>query len=371
MWLDTAYMAEVSIKVFIVIWIRITMNRMGLTVLVGGQYGSEGKGKISGYLAREFQMAIRTGGPNAGHSLEYGGKIYAMRSVPCAFVNPSCLLGIGAGAVIDIDVLKKEIETTSLRPGRLIIDPHVGVIEQRHRSAEEELGKRIGSTKEGVGAAMSDRVLRKEDFKMVRDYPELKEWLGDVSGRANDIIDKGGNVFLEGTQGFGLSLYGGPFPFTTSRDTTPAAFCSEAGLSPRLVNQIIMVIRTFPIRVGGNSGPMNSEMTWEEVERRMGASIDEREKITTVTKRLRRVSEFDYSEVARAAMVMRPTQVAVNFVDYINLKDHGKRKFDDLSDESKKFISKVEEETKTPVTLIGTGPMSADIIDLRKEKLGI
>ena len=340
---------------------------MGLTILVGGQYGSEGKGKISGYIAKEFQMAIRTGGPNAGHSLEYGGKIYAMRSVPCAFVNPTCLLGIGAGAVMDSEVLKREIEMTSLTPKRLIIDPHVGMIEQKHKLAEEELGKRIGSTMEGVGAAMSDRVLRKEDFKLAKDYPELQKYLGDVAGKANDVIDDGGNVFLEGTQGFGLSLYNGPFPFTTSRDTTPAAFCSEAGLSPRLVDQIIMVIRTFPIRVGGNSGPMKREITWTDIEKRRGGEIDNREKITTVTKRLRRVAEFDFDEIARAAKIMRPTQIAVNFIDYINIKDHGKKKFADLSGESKEFITKVENITGTPVTLIGTGPTNDDMIDLRKK----
>ncbi len=342
---------------------------MGVTVLIGGQYGSEGKGKISRYLADEFQMAIRTGGPNAGHSFEYGGKFYQMRSIPCAFVNPKCLLGIGAGAVVDIDLLKTEIESYKIEPGRLIVDPQAGVIEERHRSSEEDLGKRIGSTKEGVGAAMADRVLRKSDFKLVRDSPQMKEWIGDVATAANDTVDKGGNVFIEGTQGLGLSLYHGFYPFVTGRDTTPSAFCSEAGLSPMLVDQIIMVVRTWPIRVGGNSGPLNGETTWEKVEKLRGAQIETREKMTTVTKRLRRVAQLNEAELQRATKLIRPTQIALNFVDYLDAEDSGKVDLKDLGRKSRDFVARIEKVTKVPVTLIGTGPNNADIIDLRSEKL--
>jgi adenylosuccinate synthase len=96
---------------------------MSVTVLVGGQFGSEGKGKIAGYLASECDVSIRTGGPNAGHSVEQDGKFYKLQSVPCAFINPQCLLCIGAGGIIDISILEREIKECGLSPERLVIDP--------------------------------------------------------------------------------------------------------------------------------------------------------------------------------------------------------------------------------------------------------
>lgn len=339
---------------------------MGITVVVGGQYGSEGKGKVAAHLAKEFKMSIRTGGPNAGHTIRDNGHLYKMRSVPCAFINPECVLGIGAGAVFAPEILLEEIRACGIRKGQLYVDPNAAIIEERHRIAEGELMKRISSTAEGVGTATSEKALRAEQLKTASSISALREWLGDVAGIANEIIDSGRNVFLEGTQGFWLSLHHGRYPYVTSRDTTPGCLCSDAGLSPRLVDEIIMVVRTWPIRVGGPSGPFaEAETTWEVVEKESGSKTAIRE-FTTVTNRLRRVARFSMEEIKRAAMIMRPTQIALNHVDQLNSEDKGKTAFKDLSRKSKQFISDIEAETGVRVSLIGTGERARDIIDIRE-----
>src|SRR5262245_40267681 len=133
---------------------------MGVTAIVGGQFGSEGKGKIAAYLAPEMTISIRTGGPNAGHTVEHRGSFYKLQSVPCAFVHHACLLAIGAGAVIDEQILRAEISCIGLDPRRLVIDRCSVAIRGGHRLAEQELVGRIGSTGKGVGAALAGKVLR-------------------------------------------------------------------------------------------------------------------------------------------------------------------------------------------------------------------
>jgi hypothetical protein len=127
---------------------------LAVTVIVGGQFGSEGKGKIAAYLAPEIAMAIRTGGPNAGHTIEHEGDFCKLQSVPCAFINPSCTLALGAGAVIDESVLQAEINRLALAPSRLVIDP------QAHNST--------GSLVRRAGASEKNRINRKRRWRRLR-----------------------------------------------------------------------------------------------------------------------------------------------------------------------------------------------------------
>lgn len=343
------------------------MPKRNVTVIVGGQYGSEGKGKVVGYLAPEFKMFVRTGGPNAGHTVEFNRKFYKLRTIPCGFVNKQALLGIGAGAVVDLEVLKEEIQLCTLEPGRLIISPKVGVITKKHIESERFLKDRIGSTGTGVGAAMADRIRRKPTFHLLKDIAEMKPFLGDVAGTANKLIDSGENVLIEGTQGFGLSLYHGFYPYVTGRDTSAASFCSEVGIAPSLVKDVILVIRPYPIRVGGNSGPLTNEISWETLTKEAKAPSLILEK-TTVTKRIRRVGRFNLELVKRAVMINRPTQIAINFMDYLDYANRGKQRYEELTEKTKAFINMIEKETHVPVTLLGTGPLNKDMIDLRAEK---
>src|SRR5207302_4496889 len=126
----------------------------------------------------------------------------------------------------------------------------------------------------GTGAALVHRMLRSGDVRLVKDSLKLasRVRVESVAPLLHGHLDRGGDVFVEGTQGFVLSLLHGPeYPYVTARDTTAAGFAMEVGLSPRQVDEIIMVVRTFPIRVGGRSGPLNGETTWEEVQQVSGA----------------------------------------------------------------------------------------------------
>lgn len=330
-----------------------------VTVVIGGQFGSEAKGKVISFLADEFDIAVRTGSPNAGHTVFRGKEMYRLQQIPATFANEKCVLCIGAGALIDPDILRKEVESTGTKD-RIFIDPYAGIIEEKHLLQESDLVQKIGSTGKGCGAALADRIWRK-DFKLAKDV--LKDFqIADIAGILNQGIDDGKNVLVEGTQGFGLSLYHGTYPFVTSRDTTAANFLAEAGISPRFVDEILLVIRTYPIRVAGNSGPLPNEITWKELSHRIGKEIEE---TTTVTRKVRRVAAFDMGIVKKAILVNRPTQIALQFLNYLFPKDEGKNSWDSLSPEVKAYIEDLERDLEVPITLIGTGESNDAMIDRR------
>jgi adenylosuccinate synthase len=346
-----------------------------VTVVVGGQYGSEAKGKVCDWLAAETLHAVRTGGPNAGHTVVTDAGIeYKLQQVPATFLNPDCKLYIGAGGFIDPVILAREVALTDCRE-RLVVDPLSGIIEPRHAKDPETLDRmtRIGGVGKGGGAALLDRIDRVDgdhdgdDFKMARDYFGDEYQQASVSELIYQANGRGEAVLLEGTQGFGLSLLHGPYPFTTHRDTTAAAFCSEAGVSPLAVKEIILVVRTYPIRVAGNSGPLANEISWEELSERVGKPVVE---MTTVTKKIRRVAEFDLELVQRACLVNQPTQIALTFLDYLFPEDAGKSDWDSLSQPAREHVLGLEQELGVPVTLIGTGPRHSEMVD-RRADLGL
>ena len=125
--------------------------------------------------------------------------------------------------------------------------------------------------------------MRRESLRFADNEEALKPFINaSLDCVLSSALDRGERVVVEGTQGFGLSVYYGTYPYTTSRDTTAAGALSEAGLSPRDVDCIALVLRAFPIRVSGSSGPMPREITWREVQRRSRANVDLTE-YTTVT----------------------------------------------------------------------------------------
>lgn len=341
-----------------------------VTVIVGGQFGGEGKGKITSYLALrdDIDYVVRCGGPNSGHTVDHKGKRFVLRLVPAGVINPKTRLLIAPGAIIQPELLFEEIKLCNLDPTRLGIDFKTGIITGKESIEEKELylQQRIGSTLSGMGKGVAKRVLRSEDFKQAKDIPELKRFLTDVSQEINAGLENDKSVVVEGTQGFGLSLYHSPYyPYATSRDTTASAFLSEVGISPRLVKDIVMVVRTFPIRVGGNSGPLSNEISWEELQRRSGYphSIQE---FTSVTKRLRRIGEFDLELVKKAAIINRPTQIALLGTDYIGFKNKSVINYEQISESVRKLIDKIEQETDVEVALIGTGPTNEELIDRKR-----
>ncbi len=188
----------------------------------------------------------------------------------------------------------------------------------------------------------------------------------------DDSFRRGEKVFLEGTQGSGLSLHHGEYPYVTSRETSVSGCLAEAGIAPSRVRRIIMLIRSYPIRVGGKeeSGPMGIKISWAEVARRSGQSASRLRKAerTSTTNRLRRVAEFNWSLLRRAASLNGPTDIALSFADYISKENEQARRFEQLTDETIEFIEEIERVANAPVSLVVTRFKHSErsIIDRRK-----
>ncbi|MFP4424673.1 MAG: adenylosuccinate synthetase [Candidatus Woesearchaeota archaeon] len=334
--------------------------------LVGLQWGSEGKGKIASYLSCEYNAMVRSGGPQAGHTFYKDGERLVNRQLPCGLNN---LLYIASNSLINLDVLVEELVRYELYPDRVMVDNHAMVIRDEHREKEQELSRLISSTGEGVGSAQVAKLMREGrlfDSYAIED-PELYLYCGDTVEMIHRQISLGHNILIEGTQGFGLSLNHGTYPYVTSRDVTASSLLSDAGIPPDYHTGTIGVLRTYPIRVAGNSGPTESEeISWEEIARRSGYSHVPSE-YTTVTGRLRRVFEQNIDELKRAVMVNRPSQLALTFIDYVNYEDYGKVDIGSLSGKSRSYIDWIEDELEVPVTFVGTGEES--IIDLREGRV--
>jgi adenylosuccinate synthase len=185
----------------------------------------------------------------------------------------------------------------------------------------------------------------------------LKPYLADTVTEINDGIDAGKQVLLEGTQGFMLSLYHGTYPYVTSRDTGAAAICSEAGVGPTRVDNVLIVYKSFITRVG--AGPLPGEISMEEAKKRGWFET------AAGTGRNRRSAPFDFDLARKNAKINGATQAAVTKLDCMFPECRSVQKYDELSKDAKKFIEEIEKRTEVPVVLIGTGPEALDIIDRR------
>ncbi|KZX15349.1 adenylosuccinate synthetase [Methanobrevibacter cuticularis] len=338
---------------------------MTCNILVGGAWGDEGKGKCITYLCDKDRPKIvaRAGvGPNAGHSVEFNGEKYGLRLTPSGFVNRDAKLLIGAGVLVDPEVFFHELEYLDKYDikSRSYIDYRCSMIDSEHKQRDqgsEHLFKKIGSTGTGCGPANSDRVLR--TAKMAKDISELEKYLADVPLEVNTVIDNGEDVFIEGSQGFGLSLYYGTYPFVTSKDTTASTFAADVGVGPTKIDDVIIVFKSYITRVG--EGPFTTEMSQEKAEE-MGI-----EEYGTVTGRRRRVGLFDMDLAKESCMINGATQIALTCIDRLYPECERTQDYSTLSGEIKRFIDEIETETGVPVTIVSTGPDLKDTIDLREE----
>lgn len=330
---------------------------MPVTVIVGGQFGSEGKGKVAHFLAREMgaSVAIRVGGPNSGHTVisEKGPVIF--KQLPTASILPGVQCVLPAGSYLFPSILLEEIQTSDIDPARIFIDPNAIVITNDHLQEERssDLKSVIGSTLSGTGAAVSARINRLGNVKLAQDEKSLNSFIKPVTPFLRDQLNKNERIIIEGTQGFGLSvLHSRDYPYVTSRDTTAAGFVAEAGLSPLDVDDIVLVIRAFPIRVAGNSGPLPNEFSWEELTDESGAELPLIE-YTSVTRAKRRVARFDPEIVKQAIMYNYPTRIVLNHLDYIDVRNP-----DSLNQNSKSFsfLRRLEGEIGHRIAYAGLGP---------------
>lgn len=338
---------------------------MPIDMVVGGQFGSEGKGKVALELKRrraDYAYVVRPGGTNSGHTgYDRGGQRMVLRQLPAAAIDGDVAVIFPAGSYVDPDLLLKEIELTGIAPGLVHMDRRAQLIRPEHRDAEAHSGllSSIGSTGSGTGAAVMSRLARYGRGSIpgmpVEEHAALQPFICDVAGLLDDALSRGRGVLLEGTQGFGLSvLHGDSWPKATARDTTAAGFLSEAGLPPRKVRDVVMVLRALPIRVAGDSGPLLGETDWAAVGRASDAQDDMTE-YTSVTNRVRRVGCFDAAVVRRAIAANDPSLVVLNHLDHV---DAAVRGTEPLTDRTRRFVDEVERGIGRRVEMVGTGPQS-------------
>jgi len=329
------------------------------TVVVGGFFGDEGKGKIISYLAIKDnpKIIVRGGaGPNAGHTIHDGEKIYKVRMLPSGFLNKNAKVMIGPGVVVNPDVLLKEIQDFGVS-GRAFLDKHCGIIEEKHLTSDSkgELKEKIGSTGSGTGPANADRAMRV--LKLAKDVDVLKSLIADVPEEINSALSSNENVLVEGTQGTFLSLWHGTYPFVTSKDVTASGICADIGLGPKRVDEVMVVFKAYVTRVG--TGPLANELSLEEAQTKGWSEFG------TVTGRQRRAADFDFDLARRAIMLNSATQISITKLDVLFPACAGKTSYEQISTEAKSFIENIEAQLKTPVTIIGTGPAINDVIDRR------
>lgn len=342
-------------------------------VIVGGEYGSEGKGHIVSYLAREYELLVRVGGPNAGHKVFQDPEPYTHHQLPSGTLFSQAKLLIGPGAVLRVSALLKEIADCGVPRERLFIDPQAMIIEDKDITAEKKLVETIGSTGQGVGAATSRRILGRSDEKLrlARDVIELRPYTASpIREQLEEAYANSRKILIEGTQGTGLSLFHGDYPYVTSRDTTVAGLLSESGVAPRRVRKIVMVCRSYPIRVQSperaTSGDLH-EISWATVAERSGIPLKELQDLerTSTTNRKRRVGEFEWKLLRRAASLNGPTDIALTFADYLSIANTQARRFEQLTPETIRFTEEIEKVAGAPVSLISTRFHWRSIIDRR------
>lgn len=365
-----------------------------LIVVAGAQYGSEAKGHVVDQLSRpqvagDNVVVVRVAGPNAGHTV-YGqcpsdckpdaahmsgdlwiGHPWRLRSVPVGAVsNPRADLVIAAGSEIDYDVLMSETVALDAAgydvSSRMVIDDQATMLEPMHieREVEDKIQERLGSTAKGIGAARADRI-----WRYARTWGDH---IGKTVGNSVDTAEfmrnrlaQGATVIIEGTQGYGLGLHAGHYPQCTSSDCRAIDFLAMAGLSPWAPEVtefgVWLAARVRPIRVAGNSGPMKGETDW----RTLGLP----EEFTTVTKKVRRVGEWDADLVRQAVAAnggaptvrLALTMVDTVFPEVTNLNGVAWDIMDPdapLTEQLFDYVREIEGDVKAPVRMIATSPTS-------------
>src|SRR5438477_992839 len=282
--------------------------RVPATVVVGTQWGDEGKGKLTDLLAREMQLVVRyQGGHNAGHTIVVDGETFALQLVPSGVLYEHITPVIGNGVVVDPAVLIDEIDTLAAKGidcSRLKVSGNAHLIMPYHheldRVTERYLGKnRLGTTKRGIGPAYADKAarvglrvqdlldpkifrqkldlaLREKNGVLAKVYnrlpmtadaicdeylgmaPRLEPFIGDTVHLLHEAIDAGQRVLFEGAQATFLDLDHGTYPYVTSSNPVAGAVCAGAGVGPRAIDRVVGIVKAYTSRVG--AGPFPSEL---------------------------------------------------------------------------------------------------------------
>jgi len=333
------------------------------TVVVGTQWGDEGKGKLTDLLAGEMDLVVRyQGGHNAGHRIVVDNRAYALQLVPSGILYPHITPVIGNGVVIDPQVLLDEIDmlvASGVDASRLVVSGNAHLIMPYHqeldRVTERYLGKNaLGTTKRGIGPAYADKAtrvgLRVQDLldpkifrqklevalkeknavlakvynrlplsaeeiagRYLDDYaPRIAPMIGDATSVIHDALDAGRNVLMEGAQATFLDLDHGTYPFVTSSNPVAGGACTGTGLGPRHIDRVIGVAKAYITRVG--AGPFPTELVDD-----VGDLLVERgHEFGTNTGRRRRCGWFDAVMARQAVRLNSLSEIALTKLDVLD-----------------------------------------------------
>ena len=350
------------------------MQKGKFNIIIGGQAGSESKGKLSGWLCDKNRpgLLVMTSSPNAGHTLiTPSGEKKVSYHLPVGSVMCDCPILLGPASLINIDILRVEISSLGIDPRRIILDPRASVITEEHIDHEILGGmSNIGSTLQGIGRCRTSKMNRKGNHVFAAgcidsDFRKMNVLVEETVPILHDSLYMGKTVLCESTQGFDLDLEHGIHPvYCTSKMINTSMIAAESGIPPSKVGDVYGVIRPYPIRVNnrtGTSGPYygSIEITWDDIADRCGGpDISE---LTTTTKLPRRVFEFSWIRFHHFCRVCAPTHLCLQFANYLNWGDYCKREFDSLSEDTRGFISELEDYCH--VSHIGTGPGHYDMIE--------
>jgi adenylosuccinate synthase len=339
---------------------------MSLTLVVGGQYGGEGKGSITAYLANtgRFAAIAKTGGPNSGHSYGTASSFFRVRMVPSGANLTNVPLVFPAGCLIHIPTLFREVEELKLK-NSLMIHPLAGIVTDGHADEQsyDDFYKMAGSTLTGTGAATSQRAKRR--LALARDYEKLSPFLSDTTAFLEEQMLGSNEVLVEGAQGFGLSNYHGDYPFVSSRDCTAGAVLSQLGMGHQYVGNVVMVMKCFPTRNSHGQGALPAEIDLtvfpaisKQVVEVGGGSYSGGDSS-------RRVAFFDFETIAGAVRANTPTALALTGLDHL-IKLGNLEEVQQLYGTPESFIQQIETRFGIPVCLEARGPLIEDI-DVRHE----
>jgi adenylosuccinate synthase len=334
---------------------------MGATVLVGSQWGDEGKGKIVDLISERFEIVARyQGGANAGHTVEIGDKKYILHLIPAGILRENVICVIGNGVVIDPTALLDEIELLNNNnikvEGRLFISQNAHLIMPYHKlldSISESGINKIGTTGRGIGPCYIDKYARKgirivdllnrtelekkiranlkekneilqkihsheglNVDEIVKEYLEfdlaIDKYIKDVPSFLNEAIDKGKSVLLEGAQGTFLDIDHGTYPYVTSSSPTSGGACTGSGIPPTKIDAVIGIVKAYTTRVG--NGPFPTELLDDDGEKLRSVGVE----FGATTGRPRRCGWFDAFLVSYSKMINGITSVALTKLDVLS-----------------------------------------------------
>ncbi len=337
---------------------------MPATVVVGTQWGDEGKGKLTDLLAKEMSLVVRyQGGHNAGHTVVVDGETYALQLIPSGILHPSIINVIGNGVVVDPAVLVREVEDLEARgidaSARLRVSGNAHLVMPYHqeldRMSERFLGRnKLGTTKGGIGPAYADKAtrigLRVQDLldpkifrqkldlvvkeknqilakvynrlplsadRIAHDYldvyaPKIEPMIADTVGLIHDALEAGQHVLLEGAQAVFLDLDHGTYPFVTSSNPVAGGACVGAGIGPLHINRVVGIAKAYVTRVG--SGPFPTEATGPVAD----DIVERGHEYGTNTGRRRRVGWFDLVMQRHAVRLNSMTELALTKLDILD-----------------------------------------------------